>query len=40
MKKIKKQKQYKYCDNCKKKITAYQYKKGKGLCLVCIDIIN
>lgn len=29
-----------YCDNCGIILTKKKYKKGKGLCPICIDTIN
>lgn len=28
------------CDNCDKEINESEYKKNKGLCDVCIEVIN
>lgn len=28
------------CQNCGKVISKYQWKKNKGLCKVCIEVIN
>lgn len=28
------------CDNCERAISNYQYRKGQGLCTICIDAIN
>lgn len=33
-------KEYKACQTCGRRITLYQWKKGKGLCLGCIRVIQ
>lgn len=29
-----------YCDNCNKELSKLSYKRGQGLCPICIGVIN